>query len=182
LMLKRLTEADGRYTDLTPIPSVVRICKALGFEVTADSLALVALPPHALRPRGAVIAHDERSARGAGAPDEVLALISDHAALGCLGFALDGPHGWSPLVLRRRVRRGLTLAEVIYADRDALYGALPSLSRLLARRGIGVLGIDVRSGSRLPAFAFRIARPPRLAMGETRGGFIDYAYSEFVFF
>jgi hypothetical protein len=45
-MLKRLTDTDATFTDLTPIPAVVQISTALGFRVLAQSMAVIPLPVH----------------------------------------------------------------------------------------------------------------------------------------
>jgi hypothetical protein len=183
LMLKQLTQSGDTFTDLTPVPAVVRVSTALGFRIAAEHAALIPLPLHLLSSGR----HVEAVAFGPcshvpAMPEPLLKMVADHQALGCDVFLLSAGESWSPLILQRRRSRGIPYADVIYGDRQALIQCLPVLARQLLARGIALLSLDLETTALAPRRAIRMSRNPRLVKGKVQPNRIDYAYSELVLF
>jgi hypothetical protein len=119
----------------------------------------------------------------AGLPDYQAGMLKDHAEFGCLTPVIESEGRLLPLVLlRRRVRRCLPVAQLIYCEnRDAVLDRAAALFSWLRRRGYPALLLDTNGGQ--PSLRGRYF--PGLAAKYYRGQSpkldIDHTYSEMIY-
>lgn len=183
LMLRQAIKREGTnaITDLSPSDSVAELNATLDFSPWNEGMILAASLPWAALPkpsRWSIAAYEPRT-RGM-LDDEQAAMVEAHLELGCLAAILAGPDGASPLIMRVVRRRGLRVADVLFAQsRHSLIKALPALMRFLLARGVCLAAID---GTRdlCPTGAHFRRGQRRFFKGGMPRDRLDYAFSELI--
>ncbi len=185
LVAQTLKRKQAIYLNTSPAPETLPILSALGFKplTSGQYLSVPALTSRGWRAQAASVGPVSQ-VEGYPDPDE-LALLRDHAAQGCLSFALRDAAGWAPMVfLRRRVRFSpLPVAQLAYcretADLARFGGAVGSA---LAAQGYGLVLCD--ADGPVPGLVGRFfpGRSPKFYKGPVPPQVNDLSYTEAVVF
>lgn len=131
LLMPYLRRKDQTLTSLTPGKTATPIFKRLGFQVL-DEGKIISPPfcdPRTILARGRILS-DVDAIRNRLAADHRL-LLDHHAPLGCGMFLVVRPQGYAFLIVKRRVKMGIPLSEVLLCTDAGL--AAPLLERLKLR-------------------------------------------------
>ncbi len=183
MMLKKiLREKDTVFTDLTASVEVSKMLPALKFKEWADGVLTTTLPQSLAQYRRgvAIVAYDKIEPGKIDAAQ--LALLQDHAQMGCIScvMTIDGTH--HPLIFITRYRRNIPHAYLIYAgNREVVLSALGNITFHLLRHGKFLLALDCNEDEAPRAGSFRRTTWHKYFSGTEKHRGIDYAYSEFVY-
>jgi hypothetical protein len=179
LIIAALADKEATYTDLTPTPTAARVNARFGFRSFDITSFLLALPFTAL-----VGARRNRLVPLDAVPTGVIAeaLMTDlhkHRELGCVVTAIEADGRYHPVVFDIAVRLHVSLARVIFAeDMDLVKKNLGGLARLLIRRGVLLLALQMEAGGRIPwAWAWKRGLCYQVK-GERDDRIINELYSE----
>lgn len=186
LLRRMMKDKQATYTDLSPIPSVQRLLKTLGFEPINNGVDVAIVPILAMcRPDKARVVSLRDSGAEEFSPD-CAQLIEDHLSYGCLAYSIELGDRQVPLLIKPLKRAALPLAQVIYCpDVDIMQRAMGSICRSMLRHGRLGLVLDIPIGAVPNTSLTRLALPARrrrFIKNGHQGGAIDYAYSELAFF
>jgi hypothetical protein len=177
-----IEENDAVITDLTPLPHLYKLNTELGLSVWSAGKIIASTMPWAILPgrRGIkVLGAAEAKTLVSNADTD---LLGWHDRNGCIAAVLCDDHMAVPLVFRSIYRRGIHLAQLIYAEsRKTVINHLPSIMRFLAGRGIFLLSVDALRED-CPRGAYFRPGPHRFWKGPIKRDRLDYAYSELVVF
>lgn len=151
LIIAGLADKDAIYTDLTPTPAAVEINSRFGFRSIGFDLSLVALPWLALvGPKQGRLRPLEAVPTGALA-ETLLQDLRNHQKLGCIVVSVEIDGHYHPIVLSVTSRKYIPAARIIFAESmDIVVNNLGSLARLLVRRGVPILALQVEQGRNAP--------------------------------
>jgi hypothetical protein len=185
LMLKSVIRAAGTYTDFTPTRQVEAINRMLGFERQVDERGLVFLPVTPRRHEPGATLENFDPAGDYKLDQYSLTMLADHASLGCRALVLKEAGTDWPIVLRTRSVRGLSIAELVYAEVGPTLRNISLFKRYLIRRGIALLAWEYLSDAP-PDLPIVHRRPQpryvkRTAQASLQPGRIDFTYSELIY-
>lgn len=179
LIMAALADKEATYTDLTPTPTAARVNARFGFRSFDITVFLLPLPLTAL-----VGARRNRLVPLDAVPPGAIAgaLMADlrkHRDLGCVVTAIEADGRYHPVVFDIAVRLHVPLARMIFAeDMDLVMRNLGGLARLLVRRGVPLLALQVEAGARIPfAWAWKRGLCYQVK-GERDDRIINELYSE----
>lgn len=154
LFMAALRDQSVSYTNLTAGSDLVRVFERVGFRSVA--VQRVVMPPlfHAetLRCRSARIVVDPDEIRAV-LDDDQRRIFDDHAPCGCLHLALVEGRNAAYLIVKRRVRRGLPVSELLHCS------APDVLLRHLEHAKLAVLCRQRTLALVADAYLFLAARP-----------------------
>lgn len=180
-MLSEVLREDGvLFTDLTPIPAIREMLPRLDFRPWNEGVLAASLPQIAgMWRKGARVVTLDRIPDGALLENE-RKLLEDHEELGCISCAIQSGGQFHPLVLQKKMHKGVPCARVIYApSRKFLVRHLANVLGFLLRKGIFVIFVEC-DADECPAGTVFFRRSIKFFKGEIDRDVIDFAYSEMV--
>ncbi|WP_411033336.1 hypothetical protein [Shinella sp. BYT-45] len=151
LMMAALADRNVTYTDFTPTKAAVEVNARFGFRSIGFKRLLLFLPWLAIvgRRRGRLV---PLSAVPAGAvPDALMRALGNHEKLGCIVTAIESAGRYAPVVFDVIPRKRIPSARVVYAEgTDVITDNLAALARLLVRRGVPLLTLQVDESKHVP--------------------------------
>lgn len=180
-----LRRKDAVYLNTSPVDHSLPVLEAMGFQPLSRGQYL-SVPLLGRRPAGAAVrrvgAADEAVP---GLADEELALLREHAALGCISLVCEAGGCAAPFVfVRRRIRYSpLGVAQLVWAREAADYPALAgALGPALARNGALLVISDANGAAEGLAGRYFPGKAPKFFKGAAAPALNDLAFTEAVIF
>lgn len=181
MLMQVLRRPGALFTDLTPSAPVAAMLPRLGFTVWTEGIMAIPTPIAALKMSPARIL-DWPEARGR-LGEDTGSILDDHAGFGCRSLVIATDTREVPVVLARRIVRGMPTSHLVYAeDRRFVLDHIGALARFLLPRGKAMIAVDIREDERIGGSAFKPLDHKRHLRGPGASSGVDFAYSELVYF
>lgn len=151
MLLAAMADTTATYTDLTPSKAAVELNNRLGFRTIRYKLLLFLLPWLAIagRRQGRLVPLD--AVPPGALSDECIRDLANHRDLGCIVTTIEAGGRYHPVVLDVFRRKRIPIARVIFAESsDVVETAMALLARLLIRRGVPLLCLQVEEDRTVP--------------------------------
>jgi hypothetical protein len=182
-LLSAILEQPGyTFTDFSPVPSVQRIEKRLGFELL-DTTTSAALNLPWLSRRGRVRVISDPAEIGETLRGDALEIFEDHrGAKAARHLVLVSDDGWCHVVYRDQRHKRIPCATILHVSHPELFREMvrPLASYLLVHRRRMAMLAELRVvGQRLPLSILIAGHPQKMfRSSHLESNQIDYLYSE----
>jgi hypothetical protein len=179
MLLKATADKNAIYTDLSPSPEVYNINERIGFRTISSGQLLFPLVITSLLPSSKATVFSASDLKQESVQEELHRFILTHHAENCLSVVIDDGSSLHPAIFQLRKRRGLTCANLIYAeDLKELQRHSVRIARHLLKKGIMIMTMPSLGNQRSAGSLLLKSFKPHQVKGDWKENMVDQTYSE----